>query len=36
MREQIDLVSGSAIGEQGDKATDPWPRYEFVRNGTVE
>ena len=40
--ELIDLVSGSAMGEQGDKAKDiPGRVYEYflspyVRNGTVE
>ena len=40
--ELIDLVSGSAMGEQGDKAKDILGRvYEYflshyVRNGTVE
>jgi hypothetical protein len=34
--ELTDPVSGIARGEQGDKANDPWPRYEFARNGTVE
>jgi type I restriction enzyme M protein len=39
--ELIDLVSGSAMGEQGDKASILGRVYEYflshyVRNGTVE